>query len=161
MGVRSAQEGAVHAEQQFPWGQQGQQKGQKDGLGELGIPAPSFQPASLRVDGACPGKVGAQVNVIHAPCGDHRQDDVHDTLQRVVAQESSAGFEVTGEFSTLETFGFWDGHTPKTPPFVVPVRDRSHVHEFPVQHSLNLKMSATEDIYISSHGAPKAFALIT
>nr|WP_234305388.1 hypothetical protein [Deinococcus ficus] len=143
MGVRSAQEGAVHAEQQFPRGQQGQQKGQEDGLGELGIPAPSFHPASLRVDGACPGKVGAQVTVIHAPCGDHREDHVDDTLQRVVAQEGHAGFEVTGEFGTLETFGFWDGHTPKTPPFVVPVRDRSHVQEFPVQYSLNLKVPGT------------------
>ncbi|WP_199805843.1 hypothetical protein [Deinococcus ficus] len=82
--------------------------------------------------------------MIHAPRGHHRQDDVHDTLQRVVAQEWSAGFEVAGEFSTLETFGFWDGHTPKTPPFVVPVRDRSHVQEFPVQHSLTSKMSGTE-----------------
>jgi hypothetical protein len=88
--------------------------------------------------------VGAQVTVIHAPCGDHRQDDVHDTLQRVVAQEWSAGFEVAGEFSTLEIGGFWAGHTPKTPPFVMPVRDRSHVHEFSVQHSLNLKLSGTE-----------------
>jgi hypothetical protein len=88
--------------------------------------------------------VGAQVTVIHAPCGDHRQDDVHDTLQRVVAQEWSAGFEVAGEFGTLKVGGFWSGHTPKTPPFVVPLRDRSHVQEFPVQHSLNLKLSGTE-----------------
>ena len=144
MGVRSAQEGAVHAEQQFPRGQQGQQKGQKDGLGELGIPAPSFYPAFLRVDGACPRQVGAQVTLIHASGRHHREDHVHDTLQRVVAQERHAGFEVAGEFSTLETFGFWAGHTPKTPPFVVPLRDPSHVQEFPVQHSLNLKMSGTE-----------------
>ncbi|WP_229756102.1 hypothetical protein, partial [Deinococcus soli (ex Cha et al. 2016)] len=40
--------------------------------------------------------------------------------------------------------GFWDGHTPKTPPFVVPIRDRSYVRECCVQHSLNLKMSGTE-----------------
>ncbi|MDK2014772.1 hypothetical protein, partial [Deinococcus sp. 43] len=40
--------------------------------------------------------------------------------------------------------GFWDGHTPKTPPFVVPIRDRSYVQECCVQHSLNLKMSGTE-----------------
>ena len=93
--------------------------------------------------------MGAQVTVIHAPCGDHRQDDVHDTLQRVVAQEWSAGFEVAGEFSTLEIGGFWAGHTPKTPPFVVPVRDRSHVQEFPVQHSLNSKMSGTEVAFLN------------
>ncbi|MDP9766305.1 hypothetical protein QO006_003770 [Deinococcus enclensis] len=144
MGVRSAQEGAVHAEQQFPRGQQGQQKGQKDGLGELGIPAPSFHPAFLRVDGTCSRQVSAEVTLIHAPRGHHRENDVHDTLQRVVAQEWSAGFEVTGQFGTLETFGFWSGHTPKTPPFVMPVRDPSHVQEFLVQHSLNLKMSGTE-----------------
>ena len=51
---------------------------------------------------------------------------------------------MAGEFSTLEIGGFWDGHTPKTPPFVVPIRDRSYVQEFCVQHSLNLKMSGTE-----------------
>ncbi|MDK2014793.1 hypothetical protein, partial [Deinococcus sp. 43] len=69
---------------------------------------------------------------------------VHDTLQRVVAQEGHAGFEMAGEFSTLEIGGFWDGHTPKTPPFAVPIRDRSYVQEFCVQHSINLKMSGTE-----------------
>ena len=88
--------------------------------------------------------MSAQVTLIHAPRGHHREDHVHDTLQRVVAQEGHAGFEVAGEFGTLEIGGFWDGHTPKTPPFIVPVRDRSHVQEFPVQHSLNLKMSGTE-----------------
>jgi len=61
-----------------------------------------------------------------------------------VAQEGHAGFEMAGEFSTLEIGGFWDGHTPKTPPFVVPIRDRSYVQEFCVQHSLNLKMSGAE-----------------
>ncbi|WP_307469429.1 hypothetical protein, partial [Deinococcus enclensis] len=59
-------------------------------------------------------------------------------------QERRAGFEVTGQFGTLEIGGFWSGHTPKTPPFVVPLRDRSHVQKFPVQHSLNSKMSGTE-----------------
>ena len=61
-----------------------------------------------------------------------------------MAEEGDAGFEVAGEFGTLDIGGFWVGHTPKTPPFVVPVRDRSHVQGFPVQHSLNLKMSGTE-----------------
>lgn len=79
-----------------------------------------------------------------AACIDHREDDVHDTLQRVVEQEWSAGFDVVGQFGTLQIGGFWSGHTPKTPPFVVPVRNRSHVHGFPVQHSLDLKMSGTE-----------------
>ncbi|WP_229784141.1 hypothetical protein, partial [Deinococcus sedimenti] len=32
--------------------------------------------------------------------------------------------------------------------FVVPVRDRSHVQGCAVQHSLNLKMSGTEEPYI-------------
>jgi transposase InsO family protein len=54
---------------------------------------------------------------------------------------------MAGEFSTLEIGGFWDGHTPKTPPFVVPIRDRSYVQECCVQHSLNLKMSGTERTY--------------
>ncbi|GGS11810.1 hypothetical protein GCM10008960_42040 [Deinococcus sedimenti] len=56
---------------------------------------------------------------------------------------------MAGEFGTLEIGGFWDGHTPKTPPFVVWVRNRSHVQEFPVQYSLNLKMSGTEPAAIS------------
>jgi hypothetical protein len=68
----------------------------------------------------------------------------NDTLQRVVPQEGHAGFEVAGEFGTLKIGGFWDGHTPKTPPFVVPVRDQSHVREFLVQHSFKLMMSGTE-----------------
>ena len=89
--------------------------------------------------------MGAELTLIHAPRGHHRENDVHDTLQRVVAQEWSAGFEVTGQFGTLEIGGFWSGHTPKTPPCVVPVRDRSHVQKFPGQHSLNSKMSGTED----------------
>ena len=135
----------VHAEQQFPRGQQGQQEGQEHRSGQLGIPAPSFHPAFLGVEGACPRQVGAQVTLVHAPRGYHREDHVHDTLQRVVAQEGHAGFEMAGEFSTLEIGGFWDGHTPKTPPFVVPIRDRSYVQEFCVQHSLNLKMSGTEE----------------
>ncbi|WP_157882952.1 hypothetical protein [Deinococcus soli (ex Cha et al. 2016)] len=69
-----------------------------------------------------------------------------------MAQEGHAGFEMAGEFSTLEIGGFWDGHTPKTPPFVVPIRDRSYVQEFCVQHSLNLKMSGTETIKTTWNG---------
>ncbi|MHA0043777.1 hypothetical protein [Deinococcus sp. PEB2-63] len=59
-------------------------------------------------------------------------------------RQGTQGFEMAGEFSTLGIGGFWAGHTPKTPPFVVPIRDRSYVQEFCVQHSLNLKMSGTE-----------------
>ncbi|MBB6017152.1 hypothetical protein ACFP9V_23170 [Deinococcus radiopugnans] len=66
------------------------------------------------------------------------------TLQRVVAQERDAGFEVVGQFGTLEIGGFWSHHTPKTPPIVVPIRDPSHVEGFPVHHNLNSKMSGTE-----------------
>ena len=49
------------------------------------------------------------------------------TLQRALAEERDASFEVVGEFAPLELGGFWRGHTPKTPPFVVPVRSPSHV----------------------------------
>jgi hypothetical protein len=45
----------------------------------------------------------------------------------VVAKERHAGFEVAGQFGTLKIGGFWRGHTPKTPPIVVPVRNLSHV----------------------------------
>nr|WP_311734706.1 hypothetical protein [Deinococcus radiopugnans] len=61
-----------------------------------------------------------------------------------MAQEGDAGFEVVGQFGTLEIGGFWSRHTPKTPPFILPIRNLSHVQGFPVQHSLNSKMSGTE-----------------
>ncbi|MBB6018371.1 hypothetical protein HNQ04_003649, partial [Deinococcus radiopugnans ATCC 19172] len=31
------------------------------------------------------------------------------------------------------------------PPFILPIRNLSHVQGFPVQHSLNSKMSGTEE----------------
>ncbi|WP_170213796.1 hypothetical protein [Deinococcus radiopugnans] len=89
--------------------------------------------------------MSTQVTLIHAPGRDHREDDVHDTLQRVVAQEKDAGFEVAGQFAPLEVGGFWRGHRPKTPPFVVPVRNQSHVQGFAVQHILNMELSGTQD----------------
>ncbi|WP_159066064.1 hypothetical protein [Deinococcus ficus] len=96
--------------------------------------------------------MNAQITLVHASEGNHRQGDVHDTLQRVVAQEGHASFEVAGEFDPLENSEFWAAHTPKTPPFVVPLRDRSHVQEFPVQYNLCLKMTGTEgaDDYLYS-----------
>ncbi|MFC6804133.1 hypothetical protein ACFQDE_22340, partial [Deinococcus caeni] len=63
-----------------------------------------------------------------------------------MAQEGDAGFEVVGQFGTLEIGGFWSRHTPKTPPFILPIRNLSHVQGFPVQHSLNSKMSGTEPL---------------
>ncbi len=105
MGVRSAQEGSVHAEQQLPPWQQGQQKGEKDWFRELGIPAAPFHPAFLRLNGAGPGEI-AEVTLVHAPGRHQSEDDVHDTLQRVMAEERNAGFEVAGEFGTLEIGGF-------------------------------------------------------
>lgn len=50
--------------------------------------------------------MGAEVTLIHTPGRHHRENDVHDTLQRILAQECSAGFEVTGEFGTLKIGGF-------------------------------------------------------
>ncbi|MDK2014813.1 DDE-type integrase/transposase/recombinase, partial [Deinococcus sp. 43] len=58
-----------------------------------------------------------------------------------------------------EIGGFWDGHTPKTPPFVVPIRDRSYVQEFCVQHSLNLKMSGTEILTLTDEFTRESLAL--
>ncbi|MFC6667856.1 hypothetical protein ACFP9V_23385 [Deinococcus radiopugnans] len=73
------------------------------------------------------------------------------TLQRVVAQERDAGFEVALQFAPLEVGGFWRGYTPKTPPFVVPVRNQSHVQGFAVQHILNMELSGTETLaYMTS-----------
>lgn len=86
----------------------------------------------------------AKSALFHTLRGDHREYDVHDTLQRVVPEESNTGFEVIGELGTLEIGGFWSRHIPKTPPFVVPLRNHSHVHDSLIQHNLNLKLSGTE-----------------
>ncbi|WP_211344209.1 hypothetical protein, partial [Deinococcus radiopugnans] len=55
--------------------------------------------------------------------------------------------------------GFWSRHTPKTPPFILPIRNLSHVQGFPVQHSLNSKMSGTEGAgakVLTRHIAPSS-----
>ncbi|WP_229723773.1 hypothetical protein, partial [Deinococcus aerolatus] len=100
---------------------------EEDRLCELRIPAAPLHPAFLRPDRTRSGQVGAQVTLIYASGRDHGEDEIDDTLQRVVAEERHASFEVAGQFGTLKIGGFWSRHTPKTPPIVVPVRNQAHV----------------------------------
>lgn len=97
--VRSAPESAVHAEQQFPWGLQTLARRAR------WAEATSVPPVPLRFDRTRAGEVSAQVTVIHAPGRDHCEDEIDDTLERVVAQQGHAGFEGADGFTPLEMAG--------------------------------------------------------
>jgi len=106
MGVRSAQDGAVEAEQEFARWHLGQEQGEKHLSGELRIVDAAFHAAPLGVEIAVSWHLWSQVTVSDAFGADHRQDEIHHASQGVDPQDGHARFEMLGEFGSVGNGGF-------------------------------------------------------
>lgn len=121
MGVRSAQERPVEAEQKFSRCNLDQQQREEHLSGKLQIVNAPFHAAFLGVEIAVSRHLWCQMAVDDALGADHGQNEVDHALESVDPQERHTRFEMRGQFGSLGIGGFCWLHTFKTPPFIVSV----------------------------------------
>ena len=110
---------AVETHEYLAGRQVGNQQAKEDMQDELFIPESTFDTSLFRCWRTEPRKVTAQVVMVDALRGDHGEEDIDDTLQRVDPQIGGLGFEVAGECGRLMGGRFWCIHTSKRLPLVI------------------------------------------
>ena len=122
--------GAVHAQQEFPRWEQGQEECEEHLLSQLLIPKCPFGTTLFGVVRTLPWKVGTQGAEVDRLSGDHGLHHVHHAFQRVDSQLWGKGFETTEDFARLETGRFWSRHTLRTLPILLLNRKKDNPSEF-------------------------------
>jgi hypothetical protein len=136
-GVRSAQEGTVQAQQQFSRWEQGQQEREEHLLCQVFVPKRPFRTTLFGVVRTHPWQMGAQGTQVDRLTSDHGLHHVQHAFQRVDPQVWRKGFETAQDFARLETGSFWNRHTLRTLPFLLPDREELTTSDSPHWERLN------------------------